>query len=95
MNRSNFGRQSGFVLDVCRVHGVWFDAEELDGVLRWVGQGGEKRAAEREHEEQRSAATRERFRVEPRTTDSSIRSSAESSGDADWLRHAFERLFDL
>jgi len=94
MNRSNFGRQSGFVLDVCRVHGVWFDAEELDGVLRWVVRGGEKRAEEREREEQRNAAMRARFRVEPRTSDLSSRSASEGSRDSDWLRHAFELLFE-
>jgi hypothetical protein len=28
------------VLDVCAGHGVWFDRDELEAVLAWVGRGG-------------------------------------------------------
>ena len=94
MNRSNFGRRSGFVLDTCPEHGVWFDAAELDGVLRWVRRGGEKRAEEREREEQRAAAMRDRFRIEPKTGDPASRSERDAGSAPDWLRTAFELLFD-
>ena len=40
MNRRNYGRRSGVVLDVCAGHGVWFDPEELARVLEWVRRGG-------------------------------------------------------
>ena len=29
MNRQNYGRISGVIIDVCKEHGVWFDAHEL------------------------------------------------------------------
>jgi len=40
MNRCNFGRISGVVVDVCRGHGVWFDPGEISEVLHFVQRGG-------------------------------------------------------
>jgi Zn-finger nucleic acid-binding protein len=40
MERMNFGQRSGIVVDVCKMHGTWFDASELDGVLEFVRRGG-------------------------------------------------------
>lgn len=40
MNRVNFGKTSGIVIDVCKNHGVWFERDELRGVLDFVGDGG-------------------------------------------------------
>ncbi len=40
MNRRNFGGTSGVVVDVCHVHGTWFDAGELAAVLAFVESGG-------------------------------------------------------
>jgi Zn-finger nucleic acid-binding protein len=40
MNRRNYGRRSGILLDVCLRHGVWFDHQELPQVLEWVRRGG-------------------------------------------------------
>jgi Zn-finger nucleic acid-binding protein len=51
MNRQAFGRVSGVVVDVCRSHGVWFDAGELTQVIQFVDRGGLERAREREVEE--------------------------------------------
>ena len=51
MNRRNYGRRSGVIIDSCRAHGVWFDAHELDSVLRWIRSGGEVSAYRREQEE--------------------------------------------
>jgi Zn-finger nucleic acid-binding protein len=51
MNRNAFGRISGVVVDVCRSHGVWFDAGELTQVIQFVERGGLERAREREAEE--------------------------------------------
>ena len=47
MNRQAFGRISGVVVDVCKNHGVWFDAGELAAVIRFVEQGGLERERER------------------------------------------------
>lgn len=40
MNRKNFGGSSGIVVDVCSVHGTFFDAGELPRVLDFVRRGG-------------------------------------------------------
>lgn len=44
MNRKNFGGTSGIVVDVCRLHGTYFDAGELPRVLEFVRRGGLVRA---------------------------------------------------
>jgi Zn-finger nucleic acid-binding protein len=69
MNRSNFGRRSGVLVDRCRDHGTWFDDAELQAILRWIRSGGESLAQKRDHEEARVAASAARFRVEPRAPD--------------------------
>jgi Zn-finger nucleic acid-binding protein len=57
MNRQNFARRSGVILDVCKGHGVWMQRDELQAVLSFVDGGGLERArvleAERQKEEQR------------------------------------------
>ena len=40
MNRTNFGRRSGIIVDVCKNHGTWFDADELRRVIAFVKSGG-------------------------------------------------------
>lgn len=51
MNRSNFARSSGVVLDVCKTHGVWLDRGELQRVLGFIESGGLALARSREREE--------------------------------------------
>jgi len=51
MNRSNFARSSGVILDVCKSDGVWLDRGELQRVLGFVESGGLTIAREREREE--------------------------------------------
>lgn len=48
MNRTNYGLKqkrggSGTLIDVCREHGIWFDATELARILDWLRQGGQAR----------------------------------------------------
>jgi hypothetical protein len=40
MNRRQYARGSGIIIDVCRKQGMWFDAEELAAVLDWISRGG-------------------------------------------------------
>jgi hypothetical protein len=40
MNRVNFARCSGVVLDVCRRHGTWFDMQELHRIVHFIRAGG-------------------------------------------------------
>lgn len=59
MVRRAFAGSSGIVLDVCRNHGLWFDADELDATLAWIRAGGLTRTEERLAAERREAARRE------------------------------------
>lgn len=63
MNRANFARCSGVIIDLCKQHGVWFDRDELSQIIQFINDGGlevsrakEKAALEEErrrlHEEQ-------------------------------------------
>jgi len=56
MNRRNFGRKSGVIVDVCSRHGVWFDLHELDRMLRWIRTGGEERVRALQAEEEKAEA---------------------------------------
>lgn len=40
MNRMNFARVSGVIIDVCSEHGTWFDREELGRVAKFIQDGG-------------------------------------------------------
>lgn len=43
MNRDNFARVSGVILDVCRPHGAWLDRGELAAIRRFLREGGVRR----------------------------------------------------
>jgi Zn-finger nucleic acid-binding protein len=60
MNRLNFARSSGIVLDVCKHHGVWFDEHELRRVVEFIAAGGLDTARAKE----RAALAEERRRLE-------------------------------
>lgn len=51
MNRVNFGRLSGTVVDVCRGHGTFLDAGELHQIVEFIRSGGLERARARQLEE--------------------------------------------
>jgi Zn-finger nucleic acid-binding protein len=55
MNRVNYAKRSGVVLDVCKEHGIWFDKDELRRVLAFIAEGGLDRAREREIEDLKEA----------------------------------------
>lgn len=61
MNRINFARCSGVIVDVCKGHGTWFDRDELSGIVQFIRGGGlevsrqkEKREIEFEREQLRA-----------------------------------------
>jgi Zn-finger nucleic acid-binding protein len=68
MNRQNYGRKSGVILDICGTHGIWFDLDELPRVLAWVQGGGEERAGQLEAEEARTEAREQRLETEVRSS---------------------------
>lgn len=61
MNRQNYARVSGVVVDECRAHGTWFDAEELHRVLDFIRAGGFDKKRAREVEEFRERERKARL----------------------------------
>jgi len=51
MNRTNYARTSGVILDVCKDHGLWFDRDELRRVLQFIEAGGLDKNRARELQE--------------------------------------------
>lgn len=56
MNRRNFGRVSGVIIDTCRDHGVWMDNNELNRIIQFIQAGGLERTREMEARETQQAA---------------------------------------
>lgn len=54
MNRKNFGRMSGVIIDECRSHGVWLDSGELEKIRHFIADGGLERSRDREIEKVRT-----------------------------------------
>jgi Zn-finger nucleic acid-binding protein len=55
MNRLNFGRLSGTIIDVCKGHGVFLDAGELHQIVTFIQQGGLDRARQRQIDDMKDA----------------------------------------
>lgn len=53
MNRVNFGKRSGVIVDVCKAHGTWFDAGELTRAIEFVARGGLDETKRRDEEDKR------------------------------------------
>jgi len=73
MNRLNFGRQSGTIVDLCRGHGTYLDAGELHRIVSFIEGGGLDRARQHQIEELREEERRLR-----------IAQSARESPSGDW-----------
>ncbi len=63
MQRRNYGRVSGVVVDECRVHGFWLDANELEAIGRFISSGEQERARALEAKDARRAAEEARHRA--------------------------------
>jgi len=48
MNRANFARCSGVIIDLCKQHGLWFDRDELSRIIEFIRGGGLDMARNRE-----------------------------------------------
>lgn len=77
MNRMNFGRVSGTVIDVCKGHGTFLDAGELHLIVTFIQQGGLDRARQRQIEELREEEGR--LRVLPAGHDPNSQAPIEMS----------------
>lgn len=76
MQRRNFRRSSGVIIDTCRKHGSWLDADELEQITGFVLSGGNPSAEAMLQDADRQAAEAMR----------SIRLAAVSGGDSGWMR---------
>ena len=48
MTRRNFRKISGVLIDICRDHGVWLDAGELERIRCFIANGGLRKSQDRE-----------------------------------------------
>jgi Zn-finger nucleic acid-binding protein len=80
MNRLNFARCSGVIVDICKKHGTWFDRDELSRIVEFISDGGLNAARAKEKIE--IAEQREQLRQEQRAVDLH-RTSSLGIGDAD------------
>jgi Zn-finger nucleic acid-binding protein len=51
MNRVNFARWSGVIVDVCKRHGTWFDRDELRQIVEFIRSGGLDATRDKERRE--------------------------------------------
>ena len=58
MNRVNFARISGVVVDVCKGHGTFLDPGELHAIVSFIHGGGLERARSRQLEDLREQEKR-------------------------------------
>ena len=97
MNRSNFARVSGVIVDICKKHGIWFDAEEFPRIIEFIRKGGLDYARQKEMsqlEEQRKMLVEQQRKT--------ARENARfNQNDADWdspsvfaIRQFVRFLFD-
>ena len=64
MNRVNFARCSGVVVDVCKGHGTWFDRDELQRIVEFIRGGGLEASRSKEKQQlsdERQELQRERL----------------------------------
>lgn len=54
MNRKNFRRISGIIIDECSKHGIWLDAGELEKIRHFIADGGLDKSQDRDIEETRN-----------------------------------------
>ena len=58
MNRINFARCSGVIVDTCKGHGTWFDRAELSHIVEFIRDGGLEASRAREKAEIREQRRR-------------------------------------
>lgn len=99
MQRRNYATNSGVIVDVCREHGVWLDADELERVLAFVRSGGLERARERQidrlREEQRRLRAAEQASWSPAQVSRSAHGEAWGLGGELGLGGLLELFGDL
>jgi Zn-finger nucleic acid-binding protein len=94
MNRLNYGRISGVIVDYCKKHGYWLDEGELEKIAKWVATGGLQLKYEREAEDAKAEA--EAARKQADAINASIRMSGDDFSGGSGVRLTFSGgLLDL
>jgi Zn-finger nucleic acid-binding protein len=97
MNRVNFARYSGVIMDVCKTHGTFFDRDELHQVIKFIRDGGLDAARGRERE--RLVQEQQRLRrmtLQANIGQQSVRDRGSPFGSRDdSLGQVLKHLFDL
>lgn len=65
MNRNNFAKISGVIIDSCKEHGVWFDTEELPKIIEFIRKGGMEYSRQKEKayiEDEKQQLRNEKFK---------------------------------
>ena len=88
MNRVNFARRSGIIVNVCRNHGTWFDDSELPRVIEFVLKGGVEESARKDARQALEDARRARSEAEAARY-------AASTADLTRPFDSYDRRFDL
>lgn len=65
MPRRNYSHRSGVIVDLCKEHGIWFDADELPRVLAWLRAGGSLETERVPEVKARTEAHRKRTATHP------------------------------
>jgi Zn-finger nucleic acid-binding protein len=93
MHRRNYAGSSGVIVDFCREHGVWFDADELPRILAWIRSGGLAKAKE---EQARKAAQEARWKqLSPDSTELGVVMGVPlGHSDGSWGESLFDDFFD-
>ena len=95
MNRSNFARASGVIIDTCKKHGVWFDTDELPAIIDFIRKGGIEIARQRERNE--IEQEREQLREERHRLGGSLTMGAGDGGftdDGSFIKGFVRKIFD-
>jgi Zn-finger nucleic acid-binding protein len=83
MNRINFARCSGVIVDFCKGHGTWFDRDELSRIVAFIRQGGLEASRARDKAEIREE--RRRLWEQQAAVDSQVSTHLRRTGDDDHL----------
>jgi Zn-finger nucleic acid-binding protein len=81
MNRMNFARCSGVIVDVCKGHGTWFDRDELSHIVEFIRGGGLE--ASRLREKSEIQEERRRLLQQQADVDSRVSAHFRRAGDDD------------
>ena len=88
MNRVNFAKLSGTIVDVCRGHGIFLDSGELHAIITFVHEGGLERVRQYELDSLKDA----RRQLDAARTASARPGHIQHPGSEQWDATSLSRL---